>query len=104
MEYSEENYNITIEANRIKFDGTLSIHDYSYVYGFLKEVNTAEYEHIILDLTSLDYLNSIGMCSFADFFRDCQKEIKIITNNKNSWQKAGIPVLQSLLPGKIEII
>jgi hypothetical protein len=104
MEYREANFHIHASNNTITFSGALEKTVYTDVVDFLNEVEKQiADDSIILDLHSLEFLNSTGIRMLAVFLTGSTKNFQLIYNKAFSWQKNALSAMQQIKPSAIQL-
>lgn len=105
MNYSEQDFSITLERNVLTFSGKLEKSNYSDVDAFLRKVDqTLSDSTCILDLQKLAFLNSSGIRSLATFILGSPKSFELHINKSITWQTESIPALKHLKSKGITIV
>ena len=113
MEIKSENYQITYDptSHNIVFDGSLRLNgsaEYAPISDLLNNVAQQEPEKIVLDLRTLNFLNSSGISVLSKFVISVRKrkniQMFVLGTKKNPWQGKSLKNLQRLMPSlKLEL-
>ncbi|CBL44801.1 Hypothetical protein HDN1F_12180 [gamma proteobacterium HdN1] len=110
MEYKNETIHIQFDdaANRLKFSGRLRAQDNSVFYAInelLQKVNELHRSSLIIDVRSLEDINSSGLgilYRFAASKRDNGNySLHIKANQKILWQEKRLTNLKTFLPSTV---
>jgi hypothetical protein len=106
-EISNENYCVDSdsEGNTITFKGSLRLsgmEEYTPIINLLNEVASQTPPSLIIDLKSLEFLNSSGISMLSKFVINIRKEstIQLVIKGSKSvpWQTKSLKNLQRLMP------
>lgn len=90
---------ISATDNIIMLEGDIDHNDPEvFIKPFLEKVLSQMDETIILDIKNLEFLNSAGIKCLLDFLKAKPPDSKVIikTDNKKTWQRKSMTVMQSL--------
>jgi hypothetical protein len=105
MEYSEQDFSITLTGNILTFSGKLEKSDYSGIDAFLRDVDQAISDRLCaIELRELTFLNSSGIRSLATFILGSPKNFELHINKSLTWQTESIPALKHLKPKGITVV
>jgi len=106
MEFNGNGYKVTYDINSgaISFSGTFRCtnDEYAEMSKILEQVSAAKPAKIIIDLTSMEFLNSSGINMLAKFVINMRKgsdsSLEIKGSNSFPWQGKSLPNLKKLHP------
>ncbi|MBL1208747.1 slr1659 superfamily regulator [Geminocystis sp. GBBB08] len=110
MKVENENFLVDFipSENTVKFNGSLRLNgmkEYEPILEILDQGLQEANSPLILDLTSLDFLNSSGISMFSKFVikvRNQQKiNLIIMGSQKIPWQSKSLKNLQRLMPSLV---
>ena len=108
MQVKGDNYNVWYDKNNgaVNFNGALRLtgmQDYAPILQLLNEIASKEPANIVLNLQSLEFLNSSGISMLSKFVIGMRKkksiQMKILGSNNIPWQGKSLKNLQRLMPG-----
>jgi len=73
---------------------------------FFNQISSREYESLTIDISNLEFLNSAGIKCLLDFLssRIPQSKVTIKTDQKKTWQRNSMTVIQSIDEKNISLI
>ena len=108
MQVKGENYKVWYDNNNgaVNFNGALRLtgmQDYTPILNLLNEIASTEPPSMVLNLQSLEFLNSSGISMLSKFVIGMRKkksvQMKILGSNNIPWQGKSLKNLQRLMPG-----
>lgn len=108
MQVKGENYFVWYDKNKdeINFDGALRLpgmQDYAPILQLLNDIASTEPPNMVLNLQSLNFLNSSGISMLSKFIIGMRKkksvQMKILGSSNIPWQGKSLKNLQRLMPG-----
>lgn len=108
MQVKGENYYVWYDENNeaVNFDGALRLpgmQDYAPILQLLNDIASTEPTNMVLNLQSLNFLNSSGISMLSKFIIGMRKkksvQMKILGSSNIPWQGKSLKNLQRLMPG-----
>lgn len=103
MEISANDYRVWAEGSKIHYEGTMRLSGteaYAPILQLMNTVLDSRPEEIVLDLTSLEFLNSSGINLLAKFTIEIRKQpeiaVKVLGSKSIPWQSRSLRNLQRL--------
>ncbi len=114
MKISHEKYCVFYDSNQatIRLEGSMRFQgsepDYQQIISMLEAMADQESSLIIIDLRSLQFLNSLGISLLSKFVINIRKrktvQLTVLGNEEIPWQGKSLKNLQRLMPSlKLEI-
>ena len=110
QEIKTGDYRVWAEGATIHYEGTMRLSGteaYAPVQDLMGAVLAQAPAQIVLDLTSLEFLNSSGINLLAKFTIELRKHpdmlVKVLGSTKIPWQSKSLPNLQKLHKG-VELV